>query len=109
MELGPGALSGEEGREEVTAGTGVPETQGSPAHQHQEDRKMDVMGQLEQAGLEAREEAREATGLCAEGAEGPEDQDPKRVDAPPRCSCGRDPSLWCPPAGDAGCSPVWGF
>lgn len=34
MELGPGAPRGEEGREEVTSGTGGPETQGSPAHQH---------------------------------------------------------------------------
>ena len=53
---------------------------------------MDAMGQLEQVGLEARQEAGKASGLCAEGAEDPKDQEPKRVEAPPRGSCGRDPA-----------------
>ena len=47
---------------------------------------------LEQVGLEARQEAGKASGLCAEGAEDPKDQEPKRVEAPPRGSCGRDPA-----------------
>lgn len=66
------------------------------------------MGQLEQVGPEARDEA-EAVSLCAEGAEGPKNLDSERVEAPLRGSCGRDSTLWCPPAGDTGCTPVWGF
>ena len=70
---------------------------------------MEATGQAEQVGLEAREEVGEAAGLCVEGAEDPEDQDPKRVKAPQRGSCGRDPTLWCSPAGDGGCTPGgWG-
>ena len=88
---------GEEDREEVTAGTGGPETQGSPAHQHtgcspgrQED-GCDGAAGVGGAGGQAR--GGKTSGLCVEGAEDPKEQEPKRVEAPPRGSCGRDPSL----------------
>lgn len=42
---------------------------------------MKLTGQHEQVGLEAREEAGEASGLCAEVAEGSGNQDTMRVEA----------------------------
>lgn len=46
-----------------------------------EARKVKPTGQHEQVRAEAREEAGEAGGLCAEVAEGPHDQDAMRVEA----------------------------
>ena len=113
MELGPGAPGGRKAGRRSPQGLGVLRPRAPLLTSTQdvvpEDRKMARMGQLEQVGPEARDEVGEAVGLCAEGAEGPKNLDSERVEAPPRGSCGRDPTLWCPPAGDTGCTPVWGF
>ena len=96
----------EEGSEEVTTGSRVLRPRAPLLTSTQdvvpEDRKMDAMAQLEQVGPEARQEAGKAPGLCAEGAEDPKDLDPKSVGAPPRGSCGRDPTPWCLQLGTQG-------